>query len=236
MATDPSVTREESLAHLLRANEYYLKYQFTPEEIDELNAGEKDEVVDALVDKYTYGSNEHLSLLSLGVAKGFRCTHWIERLRELGPFGTMRPMEHAHFVGFLSDVKSAREFYETAKKAMDNCADRYMRSPDSESEFSPAKVRASYMSGWVQGVCDALVEQVQELGETGLMVLPPRDAIMHVNQLMRGINGGQVTSVQMPIDVDRALLAGERDGRQFGGETKGMDSAESKPNSGLLGQ
>lgn len=242
-ARHPETPEHEVQACLIQAYKLQAKYNLSEDEKTREERLTRD-IVDGKV--YHVHGKLHPDLFHIHVintvAGAFRCESYVvsheeERFEASGPFAWLNRASDTvqsfdvFLVGVEADVRLGGEYLQTAFAACGNLAASYVRSIGSARG---AEAGDNYRLGFAIGLKQGL-EGVQQ--EMGLMLMPPKDAIMRVDSMVKA--KGQIMTAKADVDLDdgdnaRDLIAGVKDGRQFASGTKGVTKPEVRESAGSI--
>ncbi|GIN71271.1 hypothetical protein J14TS2_17460 [Bacillus sp. J14TS2] len=203
---------EESQSAFIMAQKLMIKYDISSGEIEEDK--ESDSVLEGKVTVYKtlYWWERKLARI---ISENFRVRFFYNNKVLKGESKTKRAIT---FLGYEKDVQLAKEMYVLAydvitfysKVFIEN---HYKKSSDYRSRRNTAKLKNSYMRGFLYGLDEKFASQLEEMQqEYGLMVLLPKEVKGTYDEMFKGKKG--LSFNIPPIEEIEAYQEGYQDGNR----------------------
>lgn len=193
-------SEHEAQAALLKAQELMHKYRVEEGDLSEkkLEIVTRQVMLDVGYQKVPYWVWRVVSV----VAENFRCFNWKRQKCGIGRRWYYQPM----IMGDENDVEAAAQAIQFAINAAKQL---YRRFRDSELDEARAGDRNAYYLGFVDGLRQRYLDQVQE---KALIIVKPDQVIKRYNEIARGFTATSPAYIALSSN-DSARSAGYRDGR-----------------------
>lgn len=147
--------------------------------------------------------------LSLVVADNFRCYTF---------YRSIRGMSRIVFVGLKEDTQIAREVLLYAQDSINYLSVAYLNKRGVEGLTERTKVRNDYITGFIVGLKEKFLEQVEN-NEWGLILVKDDDVVEYFEKIetVKGASSSAMTGGD-----SEAIMAGHSDGKRMDHKTRSL--------------